>query len=183
MKLLGESTQQISKVVSLINQVAMQTNVLAINATIEASRAGEAGRGFSVVAEEIGQLASKSAAATRDIEQIVEAIQLDTTKVVRAMELGNNQAIASAQLVEDSKQSLNQILRESHQIYKLVKSISSATVSQAQTAQAVTNLMKEIARVSEGTSDYSHQISHSLQRTVEVARQLQVSVGTFKVGD
>ena len=182
-KLLGESTQQISKVVSLINHVAMQTNVLAINATIEASRAGEAGRGFSVVAEEIGQLASKSAAATKEIEQIVEAIQLETSKVVRAMELGNNQAIASAQQVEDSKQSLGLILAESHQIYQLVQSISSATVSQAQTAQAVTSLMKEIFSVSEGTSDYSRQISHSLQRTVEVARQLQVSVGTFKVGD
>jgi twitching motility protein PilJ len=182
-KLLGESTQQISKVVSLINQIALQTNVLAINASIEASRAGEAGRGFTVVAEEIGQLAAKSAAATKEIEQIVESIQLETSKVVRAMELGNHQVIAGAHFVEDSKQSLGQILEESHQIYQLVQSISSATVSQAETAQAVTNLMKEIADVSEGTSEYSRQISNSLQRTVEVAQQLQVTVGTFKVGD
>jgi twitching motility protein PilJ len=182
-KLLGESTQQISKVVSLINQIALQTNVLAINASIEASRAGEAGRGFTVVAEEIGQLATKSASATKEIEQIVENIQLETSKVVRAMELGNNQAIAGAHFVEDSKQSLGRILEESHQIYQLVQSISSATVSQAETAQAVTNLMQEIAAVSEGTSEYSRQISNSLQRTVEVAQQLQVSVGTFKVGD
>jgi twitching motility protein PilJ len=182
-KLLGTSTQQISKVVSLINQIALQTNVLAINASIEASRAGEAGRGFTVVAEEIGQLASKSAAATKEIEQIVENIQLETSKVVQAMELGNNQVIEGANFVEDSKQSLGRILEESHQIYQLVNSISSATVSQAQTAQAVTLLMKEIADVSEGTSEYSRQISNSLQRTVETAQQLQVSVGTFKVGE
>ncbi len=182
-RLLGESTQQISKVVSLINQIALQTNVLAINASIEASRAGEAGRGFNVVAEEIGQLAAKSAAATKEIEQIVETIQLETSTVVRAMELGNNQVIAGAHFVEDSKQSLERILEESHQIYQLVQSISTATVSQAQTAQVVTNLMQEIANVSEGTSEYSGQISNSLQRTVEVAQQLQVSVGTFKVGD
>jgi methyl-accepting chemotaxis protein len=182
-KLLGASTQQISKVVSLINQIALQTNVLAINASIEASRAGEAGRGFTVVAEEIGQLASKSAAATKEIEQIVESIQLETNKVVRSMELGNNQVIEGANFVEDSKLSLGRILEESHQIYQLVQSISSATVSQAQTAQAVTNLMKEIATASEGTSEYSRQISNSLERTVEVAQQLQVSVGTFKVGE
>ena len=182
-KLLGVSTQQISKVVSLINQIALQTNVLAINASIEASRAGEAGRGFTVVAEEIGQLASKSAAATKEIEQIVESIQQETNKVVRSMELGNNQVNEGANFVEDSKQSLGRILEESHQIYQLVQSISSATVSQAQTAQAVTNLMKEIATASEGTSEYSRQISNSLERTVEVAQQLQVSVGTFKVGD
>ena len=180
-KLLGASTGQISKVVSLINQVARQTNVLAINASIEASRAGEAGRGFTVVAEEIGQLASKSASATKEIEQIVENIQQETNKVVRAMELGNNQVIEGANFVEDSKLCLGRILEESHQIYQLVQSISSATVSQAKTAQAVTNLMKEIADVSEGTSEYSRQISNSLQRTVETAQQLQVSVGTFKV--
>lgn len=151
-KQLGESTGQISKVVGLINQIALQTNVLAINATIEASRAGEAGRGFAVVAEEVGQLASKSAAATKEIEQIVENIQLETSKVVRAMELGNNQVIEGAHFVEDSKQSLGRILEESHQIYQLVQSISSATVSQVQTAQASANLMQDIADVSEGTS-------------------------------
>jgi methyl-accepting chemotaxis protein PixJ len=182
-KQLGESTQQISKVVSLINHIALQTNVLAINASIEAGRAGEAGRGFTVVAEEIGQLAAKSAAATQEIEQIVENIQMETTHVVRTMEIGNQQAIAGANFVEDSKQSLGRILEESHQIYQLVQSISRATISQVETAQMVTELMQEIAGVSAGSSEYSRQISNSLQRTVEVAQQLQVSVGKFKVGD
>ncbi len=178
---LGESSQQISKVVFLINQIALQTNVLAINASIEATRAGVEGRGFAVVAEEVGQLAAKSSGATKEIEHIVENIQLETSEVVRAMELGTAQVIEGTYLVEDTKKSLGQIVDVSHQIDKLVQSISSATVSQAQTSQAVTNLMKELANVSERTSDSSRQVSGSLQQTLEIAQELQASVGTFKV--
>jgi len=181
-KHLGESSQKISKVVFLINQIALQTNVLAINASIEAARAGEEGRGFAVVAEEVGGLAAQSAAATKEIEQIVENIQRETSEVVKAMELGTTQVIEGTHLVEDTKQSLGQILDVSRQIDQLVQSISTATVSQAQTSQAVTHLMKDIARVSERTSNSSRQVSGSLQQTVEVAKQLQASVGAFKVG-
>jgi methyl-accepting chemotaxis protein len=181
-KRLGESSQQISKVVFLINQIALQTNVLAINASIEAARAGEEGRGFAVVAEEVGQLAAQSGAATKEIEQIVENIQRETLEVVRAMELGTTQVIAGTEMVEDTKKSLGQILDVSRQIDQLVQSISTATVSQARTAEVVTKLMKQIANVSERTSDSSRQVSGSLQLTVEVAQQLQAEVGAFKVG-
>ncbi len=180
-KRLGESSQQISKVVSLIHQIALQTNVLAINASIEATKAGEEGRGFAVVAEEVGGLAAKSAAATKEIEQIVENIQRETSEVVKAMELGTTQVIEGASLVEDTKLSLGQVLEVSRQIDQLVQSISSATGTQAQTSQAVTDLIKEIAQVSERTSDFSRQVSRSLQKTVAVAQQLQASVGAFKV--
>lgn len=180
-KHLGESSQQISKVVSLIHQIALQTNVLAINASIEATRAGVEGRGFAVVAEEVGGLAAKSAAATQEIAQIVENIQRETSVVVRDMELGTTQVIAGAYLVEDTKKSLEQILDVSHEIDHLVQSISNATVSQAQTSQAVTHLMQEIAKASLRTSDSSRQVSSSLQQTVVVAQQLQASVGAFKV--
>jgi methyl-accepting chemotaxis protein len=181
-KRLGESSQQITKVVALIHQIALQTNVLAINASIEAARAGEEGRGFAVVAEEVGELAAKSAAATKEIEQVVENIQIETSEVVRAMELGTNQVIEGTYLVEDTKKSLGQILDVSREIDQLVQSISSATVNQAQTSQAVTHLMKEIAKVSERTSDSACHVSSSLEQTVEVAQQLQASVGAFKVG-
>ncbi|GAA6621389.1 methyl-accepting chemotaxis protein [Scytonema sp. NUACC26] len=182
MKRLGESSQQISKVVSLINQITLQTNVLGMNASIEAARAGEEGKGFAVVAEEVVQLATESAAATREIEQIVENIQREITSMVRAMELGTTQVVEGAHLVKDTKKSLGQILDVSHQIDHLVESISLATVTQAQTSQAVTHLMKEIAKVSERTCDSSRKVSASLQQTVEVAQQLQASVGVFKVG-
>lgn len=181
-KRLGESSQKISKIVSLINQIALQTNVLAINASIEAARAGEEGRGFAVVAEEVGQLAAQSSQATKEIEQVVENIQLETSEVVRAMELGTTQVVEGTHLVEDAKQSLEKILEVSRQIDQLVQSISTATVSQAQTSQGVASLMKDIARVSENTSGASRQVSSSLQQTVEVARRLQASVDVFRVG-
>jgi methyl-accepting chemotaxis protein PixJ len=181
-KRLGESSQQISKVVSLINQIALQTNLLAINASIEAARAGEEGRGFAVVAEEVGELAAQSAAATKDIEQIVENIQLETSEVVQAMELGTTQVVEGTHLVEDAKHSLNEILAVSRHIDQLVRSISDATVSQAQTSQSVTQLMQELAKASQHTSEASRQVSSSLSQTVIVTQQLQESVDTFKVG-
>ncbi|HEY9822021.1 MAG TPA: GAF domain-containing protein [Candidatus Sericytochromatia bacterium] len=181
-KRLGESSQQISKVVSLINQIALQTNLLAINAGIEAARAGEEGQGFAVVAEEVGELAARSAAATKEIEKIVENIQQGTSEVVEAMELGTTQVVEGTHLVEDAKQSLSKILEVSRQIDTLVQSISSATVSQAETSQAVTELMKEIAKVSERTSNSTRQVSGSLKETLGIAQELQASVGTFKVG-
>ena len=182
-KRLGESSQQISKVVSLINQIALQTNLLAINAGIEAARAGEEGQGFAVVAEEVGQLAARSAAATKEIEQIVDNIQQGTAEVVEAMELGTAQVVEGTHLVEEAKLSLSQILDVSRQIDILVQSISSATVSQAETSQAVTELVKEMAKVSERTASSTRHVSSSLQETVGIAQELQASVGTFKVGD
>jgi len=182
-KRLGESSQKISKVASLIDQIALQTNLLAINAGIEAARAGEEGQGFAVVAEEVGELAARSAAATREIEQIVENIQKETAEVVEAMELGTAQVVEGTNLVEDAKQSLSKILDVSRQIDALVQSISSATVSQAETSQAVSELMKEIALVSERTSNSTRKVSGSLQETVGIAQELQASVGTFKIGE
>jgi methyl-accepting chemotaxis protein PixJ len=148
---------------------------------IEAARAGEEGQGFAVVAEEVGELAARSAAATREIEQIVDNIQKETAEVVEAMELGTSQVVEGTSLVEDAKQSLSKILEVSRQIDGLVQSISSATVTQAETSQAVTQLMQEIALVSERTSNSTRKVSSSLKETVEIAQELQESVGTFKV--
>ncbi|MEH2084632.1 MAG: methyl-accepting chemotaxis protein [Nostoc sp.] len=180
-KRLGESSQQISRVVSLINQIAIQTNLLAINAGIEAARAGEEGQGFAVVAEEVGELAVRSAAATQEIEQIVENIQRETSEVVQAMEIGTTQVVEGTRIVEEAKQSLSQILDVSCQIDSLVQSISTATASQVETSQSVSQLMKDIAAISQRTSDSSHQVSQSLQQTVDISQQLQETVEAFKV--
>ncbi|ACC83942.1 methyl-accepting chemotaxis protein [Nostoc punctiforme] len=180
-KRLGESSQQISRVVSLINQIAIQTNLLAINAGIEAARAGEEGQGFAVVAEEVGELAVRSAAATQEIEQIVENIQRETSEVVQAMEIGTTQVVEGTLIVEEAKQSLSEILDVSRQIDSLVQSISTATASQVETSQSVSQLMKDIAAISQRTSDSSHQVSESLQQTVEISQQLQETVEAFKV--
>ncbi|WP_418006456.1 methyl-accepting chemotaxis protein [Nostoc piscinale] len=180
-KRLGESSQQISRVVSLINQIAMQTNLLAINAGIEAARAGEEGQGFAVVAEEVGELAARSAAATQEIEQIVENIQRETSAVVQAMEIGTTQVGEGARVVEEAKQNLGQIFDVSRQIDSLVQSISSATASQVQTSQTVSLLMKEIAAISQRTRDSSSSVCQSLKQTVEISHKLQETVETFKV--
>jgi methyl-accepting chemotaxis protein PixJ len=181
-KRLGESSQQISRVVSLINQIAMQTNLLAINAGIEAARAGEEGQGFAVVAEEVGELAARSAAATQEIEKLVDTIQRETSQVVEAMEQSTAQVVEGTHLVEDAKLSLNQIMDVSRQIDVLVQSISEATVSQVETSGVVTDLMKQIAKISEQTSQSSRQVSIALRQTVEVSQELQDSVGEFEVG-
>lgn len=180
-KRLGESSQEISKVVALIHQIALQTNLLAINAGIEAARAGEEGQGFAVVAEEVGELAKKSASATREIEQIVESIQLETAQVLEAMEDSTTQVVEGTHLVEQTKHSLGHILNVSREIDQLVQSISQATDSQTETSQQVRSLMQQIAASSARTSDSSDQVSISLQQTVKVAQQLQTSVGAFKV--
>ncbi len=178
---LGESTQHISRVVALINQISTQTNLIAINAGIEASRAGEEGQGFAIVAEEVGELAAQTVVATREIEQIVESIQLETTEVVQAMELGTTQVLDVTRIVDDAKQNLNQILDISRQIDLLVRSISQATSSQVETSQVVSQLMKAIAATSQRTSDSSRQVSNSFAQTLQIAKELQQVVGTFQV--
>jgi twitching motility protein PilJ len=178
---LGESSQQISCVVSLINQIAMQTNLLAINAGIEAARAGEEGQGFAVVAEEVGELAARSAAATQEIEQIIEKIKRDTNEVVQAMEVGNNQVVKSTQIFAHAKQSLNDILDISQQIDTLLNSIATASSSQLETSQFISKLMQDIAAISQLTKDSSLRISESLQKTAAISQQLKNNVETFKI--
>jgi methyl-accepting chemotaxis protein PixJ len=180
-KRLGEASQQISKVVSLIEKIALQTNLLAINAGIEAARAGKDGSGFAIVAEEVGELATQSARATGDIEEIVATIQAETNQVVEAMEQSTSQVVEGTHLVQDARMSLNQIVEVSHQINQLVKSISEATVSQTQTSLLITGLMRDVAQDSKQTSARSRQVSDSLQQTVTIAKALQISVEAFKI--
>lgn len=181
MKRLGESSQKISQVVSLIEEIALKTNLLAINASIEASRAGEQGQGFTVVAEQVGALAEQSAVATREIAQIVAAIQLETQDVATVMELGTSQVVDSTRLVESSKQRLIQMLEESQKINNLMHSISEATVSQSATAQDVTQLMQQVTTASEERSTFSREIASSMQSTSQVAKNLEEKVAQFQV--
>ena len=112
MKRLGESSQKISQAVSFIEEIALKTNVLSINASVEAGRAGEYGQGFTIVAEQVGALAEQSAQATKEIASIVAAIQAETQEVNQAMESGTTQVVETTRLVETTKQSLGQVLEK-----------------------------------------------------------------------
>jgi methyl-accepting chemotaxis protein len=181
MKRLGESSQKISQVVTIIEEIALKTNLLAINASVEASRAGEQGHGFTVVAEQVGALAEQSAAATREIAQIVSAIQAETKDVAEVMELGTTQVVDGTRSVEMTKQKLNEVLQKSQEINILMNSISTATISQAETAKVVTHLMQQITTASEERSVLSTKMAASMQSTSQVAQKLEEKVAQFQV--
>ena len=182
-KRLGESSQKISQVVSFIEEIALKTNVLAINASVEAGRAGEYGQGFTIVAEQVGALAEQSAAATKEIAEIVAVIQAGTQEVNQAMESGTAQVVETTQIVESTKQSLEVVLEKSQEINQLMELISQSTVSQANTSQNVTQLMQKIAQLSANSSKSSSEVAQSIVQTAEVARKLESTVAQFKVAE
>ena len=178
-KRLGESSQQISRVVSVINQIAMQTNLLAINAGIEAARAGEEGQGFAVVAEEVGELAARIATATQETEEIIAKIQRETGEIIQGMTTGTNQVVESSHIIKNAKESLQQIVNVSEQIDTLLQSILSATASQIQTSEIVIQTVQDITNISTFNRDNYRQISQSLQKAVDISQQLKETVETF----
>jgi methyl-accepting chemotaxis protein PixJ len=148
---------------------------------VEASRAGEQGHGFTVVAEQVGALAEQSAIATREIAQIVAAIQAETQDVAAVMELGTAQVVDGTRSVEMTKQKLSQVLQKSQEINTLMSTISTATVSQAETAKVVTLLMQQVTAASEARSIFSSQMATSMQSTSQVAKKLEEKVAQFQV--
>ena len=183
MKRLGESSQKISQAVSFIEEIALKTNVLAINASVEAGKAGEYGEGFTIVAEQVGALAEQSAAATKEIAKIVAAIQTETQEVNQALESGTIQVVETTRLVENTKESLGLVLEKSQAINQLMESIAQSTVSQTMTSENVTNLMQKIAELSEASSQSSARVAQSIVDTAEVAAKLESTVAQFKVAE
>ncbi len=180
-KRLAESSQEISKIVALISAIASRTNLLALNASIEAARAGEAGKGFAIVADEVRQLADRSAKSLREIEQIVLQIQGETSSVMAAMEEGVGQVIEGTKRAEQAKRSLEEIIQVSNKIDALVRSITADTVEQTLTSRAVTQVMQSVELTAQETSQEAQRVSGSLQNLVGVARDLLASVERFRV--
>jgi methyl-accepting chemotaxis protein PixJ len=180
-KRLSESSQKISKVVSLIGNFTTQTQLLALNASIEATRAGEYGRGFTVVADEVRSLARQSADATREIEKLAQEIQAETSAVSSAMDMGIQQVVSGTSLVNDTRQQLTDIMNATAQISQLVQGITQATLAQTEQSQLVTQAMTDVATLANKNSAQSSQISASFQELLTTAQQLQANVGQFKV--
>lgn len=180
-KRLAEASQEISKIVAAIATIASRTNLLALNASIEAARAGEAGRGFAIVADEVRQLADKSAKALKEIEQNVLQIQSETSSVMTAMEEGVTQVIDVTQRAEQAKRSLEDIIQVSNRIDALVRSITADTVEQTESTLAVAQVMQSVELTAQETSQESQRVSGSLQSQVSIARSLLASVERFRV--
>ncbi|WP_016951071.1 methyl-accepting chemotaxis protein [Anabaena sp. PCC 7108] len=180
-KRLAESSQEINSIVALVSQIASRTNLLALNASIEAARAGEAGRGFAIVADEVRQLADKSAKSLKEIEQIVMQIQSETSSVMTAMEEGTQQVIQGTKLAEEAKRSLENIIEVAKHIDTLVRSITSDTVEQTETSRAVAQVMQSVELTAQETSQEAQRVSGALQHLVGVSRDLIASVERFRV--
>ncbi|MEH2305613.1 GAF domain-containing protein [Nostoc sp.] len=180
-KRLSESSQKISKVVNLIGNFATQTNVLALNAAIEATRAGEYGKGFAVVADEVRSLSRQSAAATIEIEKLVQDIQAETGEVAVAMEIGIQQVVEGTNLVSDTRQNLNAIVSATAEISQLIERITAATQKQMTQSVTVTKSMQDVAEIANKTFAESQEIATVFQDLSGMAQELLTTASKFKV--
>ncbi len=180
-KRLGESSQEIGDIVSLINDIADQTNILALNAAIQASMAGEAGRGFAVVADEVQRLAERSAAATKQIEQLVKTIQTDTNEAVISMEQTTAEVVRGARLAQDAGVALGEIESVSRSLADLIQNISNAARQQAASAGHISNTMNVIQEITSQTTAGTIATARSIGNLAEMANELRQSVAGFKL--
>lgn len=180
-KRLGESSQEIGDIVGLIDDIAEQTNILALNAAIQASMAGDAGRGFAVVADEVQRLAERSSAATKQIETLVKAIQNDTNEAVISMEQTTSEVVRGAKLAENAGIALEEIETVSQALARLIQSISTAARQQASTAAHVSKTMDVIQEITSQTSSGSTETAMTVGKLTTMARDMQQSVEGFKL--
>lgn len=180
-KRLGESSQEIGNIIELINDIADQTNILALNASIQASMAGEAGRGFAVVADEVQRLAERSANATKQIEVLVRTIQADTNEAVVSMERSTTDVVGGALLAENAGAALEEIEQVSNQIASLVQNISESSREQSQAAEAVARNTDVLQKINSQTASSTAETTDSIRKLAELAAQLRESVSGFRL--
>jgi twitching motility protein PilJ len=180
-KRLGESSQEIGEIVELISDITEQTNVLALNAAIQAASAGEAGRGFAVVAEEVQRLAERSAEAMKQIGALVKAIQTDTHDAVAAMEKSTQGVVQGAQLSDAAGAALGEIESATRELSQLVQSIAVSTQMQVEIAREVTSGMKQTLAITEQATRGVNQTAATVADLAAHATNMKSSVARFKV--
>ena len=180
-KRLGESSQEIGEITELISDITEQTNVLALNAAIQAASAGEAGRGFSVVAEEVQRLAERSGDATRQIAALVKAIQTDTQDAVAAMERSTQGVVEGAKLSDSAGTALSEIDRVSRRLAELIEQISSSATREAASANEVADNIQHIFAVTEQTGEGTRATAQQVRELSRMAEDLRQSVSRFKI--
>ena len=182
-KRLGESSQEIGDIVELIDDIADQTNILALNAAMQAAMAGEAGRGFAVVADEVQRLAERSGNATKQIEALVKTIQADTNEAVVSMETTTTEVVSGAKLAEDAGEALQEIESVSNHISERIQRVADTAQSQSQEAARVNDTMSVIQEITTQTSDGTNQTAASIGALADMADELQRSVAGFRLPD
>ena len=180
-KRLGESSQQIGEIVELINDIAEQTNILSLNAAIQAAMAGEAGRGFAVVADEVQRLAERSAEATKQIGELVKTIQADTNEAVTSMEQATHGVVQTTKLADAAGQALSEIESVSEQLSGLIVAISQDARRSSQAATDVSGNMAKIQETTTLTSSGTREAAEAVGKLSDLARELQASVAGFKL--
>lgn len=180
-KRLGGSSQEIGNIVELINDIAEQTNILALNASIQASMAGEAGRGFAVVADEVQRLAERAANATKQIEVLVRTIQTDTNEAVVSMERSTTDVVGGALLAENAGAALEEIEQVSNQIASLVQNISGSSRQQSAAAQNIARNMQVLKEISAQTADSTSATSVAIAKLAELSSGLRKSATGFRL--
>lgn len=180
-KRLGESSQEIGEIVELISDITEQTNILALNAAIQAASAGEAGRGFTVVAEEVQRLAERSSEATKQISVIVKTIQTDTNNAVTAMENSTAGVVEGAKLSDAAGQALHEIESVTNNLARLIEAISTSTAAQGEMAAKARNNMQDIQQITTQTTEGTRLTSQSIGQLTALAEELRASVAGFKV--
>ena len=180
-KRLGESSQQIGEIVELINDIAEQTNILSLNAAIQAAMAGDAGRGFAVVADEVQRLAERSGEATKQISDLVKTIQADTNEAIASMEKATHGVVEGTRLADAAGQALTEIETGSQRLSDLIAGIARDALQQSQAATQVSGSMGQIQETTNMTSVSTKQTAESIMKLSELAQELQSSVAGFKL--
>jgi twitching motility protein PilJ len=180
-KRLGESSQEIGNIVELISDIAEQTNILALNASIQASMAGEAGRGFAVVADEVQRLAERAANATKQIEVLVRTIQTDTNEAVVSMERSTTDVVGGALLAENAGAALQEIEQVSNQIASLVQNISASARGQSSAAQNIARNMQVLREISAQSADSTSATSQAIVKLADLSAALRKSITGFRL--
>jgi methyl-accepting chemotaxis protein len=180
---LGKSSDQIGEIVQVIDDIADQTNLLALNAAIEAARAGEQGRGFAVVADEVRKLAERTTKATKEIATMIKQIQKDTNGAVESMEEGTKEVEVGKQLAEKAGRSLQEIIHGAENVVDIVSQVAAASEEQSSAAEQISKNIESISSVTQESASGIQQIAHASEDLNRLTLNLQELVAQFKVDE